>query len=116
DPHPGVAVLGPGTDAEDLGLGEFPEHPVRESSCGSHCLNRGRLAVGGPNAAELVIRVSSLTPGAPTTAAALVRLPSLANVGALVPLVSGCRWLGQAAGATPPSIPRRRPEAMGDEK
>jgi hypothetical protein len=94
DPHPGVAVLGPGTDAEDLGLGKLPEYRLRESSCGRHFLNRGRFAVGGPNAAELVRRVTGLTPGAPATAAALVSPPSSAKVGALVPLVSGCRWFG----------------------
>src|SRR5262249_15488398 len=52
DPHAGVTVLGPGADAEDLGLGQFLECRPWESSCSSHVLKRGRFAVEGPSAAK----------------------------------------------------------------
>src|SRR5262249_27979724 len=45
DPHAGVAVLGPGADAEDLGLGKLLEHRPGESSCGGHVLH-ARPATG----------------------------------------------------------------------
>ena len=38
DPHAGVAVLGSGTDAEDLGFGKLLECRPGESSCGAHVL------------------------------------------------------------------------------
>ena len=43
-PNAGVAVLGPGTDAEDLGGGQFFECVLREPSCGSHLLHSRRIA------------------------------------------------------------------------
>src|SRR5262245_42171284 len=52
DPHARVAVLGPGTDAEDLGFGQLLEYRLGESSCGGHGLNRGKFAAEGPNAAD----------------------------------------------------------------
>src|SRR5262249_27165144 len=42
------AVLGPRTDAEDLGVGEFLECGLRESSCGSHLWKSGGLAEKAP--------------------------------------------------------------------
>src|SRR5207249_7540954 len=52
DPHAGVAVLGPGADAEDLGLGQLLEGRPWKSSCGSHVSKKGRFAVEGPSAAK----------------------------------------------------------------
>src|SRR5207302_1473005 len=53
DPYAGVAVLGPRTDAENLGVGKLLECGLCESSCGSHHLNSGRCAREASNAGQL---------------------------------------------------------------
>src|SRR5262249_40627420 len=92
DPHAGVAVLGPGPDAEDLGPGQLLEFRPRESPCGSHFLKQGRSSGDGSNAAE-----------PPRSAAAVAVSESGPSTTGIAAAVRWGVWLGECRDLDCPS-------------
>jgi hypothetical protein len=58
DPDAGVAVLGPGADTEDLGLGKLLEYRPWESSCGGDVLKSGFFGRCGSPPGALATQIS----------------------------------------------------------